>query len=163
MKGGRGLAILEICRVGDPILRQKAEPVVKVSQKIKDLLADMAATMYAAPGVGLAAPQVGVSKRIIVVDVGEGLLELVNPVIVSQSGSATATEGCLSVPGVVGDVTRAYEVVVRGLDKKGRQVEIAATNFLARALQHEIDHLDGILFIDKAKNIREVTEEEERE
>jgi len=157
------LAILKIRSIGDPVLRQKAEPVVKVSQKIKDLLADMAETMYAAPGIGLAAPQVGVNKRVIVVDIGEGLLELVNPVIVKQSGSATATEGCLSVPGMVGDVTRAYQVVVRALDKKGRQVEITATDLLARALQHEIDHLDGILFIDKAENIREATEEDEGE
>lgn len=157
------MAIRKICRVGDPVLRQKAEPVVKVSQKIKDLLADMAATMYAAPGVGLAAPQIGVNQRVIVVDVGDGLLELVNPVIVKQSGRVTATEGCLSVPGLVGDVTRAYEVVVRALDKKGRQVEITATDLLARALQHEIDHLDGILFIDKAENIREAAEEKEGE
>ncbi|NLJ33298.1 MAG: peptide deformylase [Firmicutes bacterium] len=154
------MAILDICRLGDPILRQKAEHVPKVSQKIKDLLVDLADTMYAAPGVGLAAPQIGVRKRVIVIDVGEGLLELVNPVLVSQTGSETATEGCLSIPGIIGDVDRATEVVVRGLNNKGRKVEITASGFLARALQHELDHLEGVLFIDKATNIREAPKEE---
>ncbi|NLP18756.1 MAG: peptide deformylase [Firmicutes bacterium] len=155
------MALVDICRLGDPILRQKAESVPKVSQKIKDLLTDLTDTMYAAPGVGLAAPQIGVSKRVIVIDVGEGLLQLVNPVLLSQSGNEIATEGCLSIPGIVGDVNRATEVVVRGLNNKGRRIEIRASGFLARALQHEIDHLEGILFIDKATNIREAPGEED--
>lgn len=155
------MALVDICRLGDPILRQKAESVPKVSQKIKDLLTDLTDTMYAVPGVGLAAPQIGVSKRVIVIDVGEGLLQLVNPVLLSQSGNEIATEGCLSIPGIVGDVNRATEVVVRGLNNKGRRIEIRASGFLARALQHEIDHLEGILFIDKATNIREAPGEED--
>lgn len=155
------MAVLDICRLGDPILRQKAALVPKVSQKIKDLLTDLADTMYAAPGVGLAAPQIGVNKRVIVIDVGEGLIQLVNPVLMSQSGSEILTEGCLSIPGIVGDVNRATEVLVRGLNHKGRLIEVSASGFLARALQHEIDHLEGTLFIDKATNIREAPEDEE--
>jgi peptide deformylase len=157
------LALLELRQMGDPVLRQRAEAVPKVSRKIKELLIDMAETMYAAPGVGLAAPQVGISKRIIVVDVGEGLIELVNPVLVRNYGSETATEGCLSIPGIVGEVTRAEKVVVNGLDGKGRRVEIVAEGLLARALQHELDHLDGVLFIDKATNLRHIEEDDDAE
>ena len=157
------MAVRELVNVGDPVLRTKSEAVIKVSQKIKALLADMADTMYAALGVGLAAPQVGISKRVIVVDVGEGLLELVNPKIVSAQGEDTKEEGCLSVPGLVGEVTRAAEVVVRAQDGKGRHREITATGLLARALQHEIDHLEGVLFIDRAHELREVGEAAETE
>jgi len=113
----------------------------------------MEETMYAADGAGIAAPQVGISERIIVVDVGEGPLHLINPQVIQASGSVVEREGCLSVPGVSGYVDRAEQVVVTGLDEKGKQKRIQADGWLARALQHEIDHLDGILFIDKATGV----------
>jgi peptide deformylase len=147
------LAILPIRKEGDPVLRQKAQPVPKVTKRIVKLLQDMEETMYAADGVGLAAPQVGVSERLIVVDVGDGPIHLVNPVLVAAEGSVVDVEGCLSIPGVVGYVERAQKVVVDGLDMKGRPRRVEAEDWLARALQHEIDHLDGILFIDKATGI----------
>ncbi|HHY40544.1 MAG TPA: peptide deformylase [Syntrophaceticus sp.] len=143
----------KIVEVGDPVLRQQARPVTVINKKIKKLLDDMAETMYQARGVGLAAPQVGVSKRIIVVDVGEGLWELINPEIIFREGEEIDLEGCLSIPGVTGEVMRASRVRVRGLDRTGQQQVITAEGFAARALQHEIDHLDGILFIDKALRI----------
>jgi len=143
----------KIVKVGDPVLRQQAKPVTVINKKIKRLLDDMAETMYQARGVGLAAPQVGVSKRIIVVDVGEGLWELINPEIIFREGEEIDLEGCLSIPGVTGEVMRASRVRVRGLDRTGQQQVITAEGFAARALQHEIDHLDGILFIDKALRI----------
>ncbi|NLN29526.1 MAG: peptide deformylase [Firmicutes bacterium] len=147
------MAILPIRKEGDPVLRQKAQPVPKVTKRIVKLLQDMEETMYAADGVGLAAPQVGVSERLIVVDVGDGPIHLVNPVLVAAEGSVVDVEGCLSIPGVVGYVERAQKVVVDGLDMKGRPRRVEAEDWLARALQHEIDHLDGILFIDKATGI----------
>jgi peptide deformylase len=147
------LAILPIRKEGDPVLRQKAQPVPKVTKRIVKLLQDMEETMYAADGVGLAAPQVGVSERLIVVDVGDGPIHLVNPVLIAAEGSVVDVEGCLSIPGVVGYVERAQKVVVDGLDMKGRPRRVEAEDWLARALQHEIDHLDGILFIDKATGI----------
>lgn len=147
------MAILPIRKEGDPVLRQKAQLVPKVTKRIVKLLQDMEETMYAADGVGLAAPQVGVSERLIVVDVGDGPIHLVNPVLVAAEGSVVDVEGCLSIPGVVGYVERAQKVVVDGLDMKGRPRRVEAEDWLARALQHEIDHLDGILFIDKATGI----------
>lgn len=147
------MAILPIRKEGDPILRQKAKPVAKVTKRIVRLLQDMEETMYAADGIGLAAPQVGVSERLIVVDVGDGPVHLVNPVLASGEGSSVDREGCLSIPGVSGYVERYERVVVTGLDAKGRPRRIQADGLFARALQHEIDHLDGILFIDKATGI----------
>lgn len=147
------MAKLEIKQAGAPVLKEVAQPVAKVDRKIRKLLDDMAETMYDADGVGLAAPQVGESIRIIVVDVGEGLVELINPVIAESEGAETATEGCLSIPGVYGDVERCTRVVVEGLDRSGKKVRIAGEGMLARALQHEYDHLQGILFIDRAETI----------
>ncbi|KYH32534.1 peptide deformylase [Neomoorella mulderi] len=143
------MAIHQILIHPDPILREKSQPVKKITPNIWKLLDNLADTMYDAPGVGLAAPQIGVLKRVIVVDVGEGLIELVNPEIIAARGKDVGPEGCLSVPGAQGEVPRAAVVTVRGLDRHGREREIKAEGLLARALQHEIDHLDGVLFIDK--------------
>ncbi|MGQ9512386.1 peptide deformylase [Thermodesulfitimonas sp.] len=147
------MAVFKIVEIGDPVLREKAQPVTKITPALLRLLDDMTETMYAYHGVGLAAPQVGVSKRVIVVDAGKGLYQLINPEIIAVAGSETDREGCLSIPGVWGEVTRAAAVTVRGLSRSGETVEIEAEGFFARALQHEIDHLDGILFIDRALKI----------
>lgn len=147
------MAILAIRKEGDPVLRLKAAQVSKVTRRVVKLLQDMEETMYAANGVGLAAPQIGVSERLIVVDVGEGPIHLVNPVILATEGAVVDAEGCLSIPGVYGYVERYQKVTVEGLDTKGRTRRIEAQDWLARALQHEIDHLDGILFTDKATGI----------
>ncbi|EJW97822.1 peptide deformylase [gut metagenome] len=117
------------------------------------LLKDMAETMYAADGVGLAAPQIGVSKRVVVIDVGEGLYELINPEIVKKEGSVVGGEGCLSVPDYEGEVERAAYVECEFDDRKGRRMLLQADGLLAVAVQHELDHLDGVLFIDKAQSI----------
>ncbi|GEA15080.1 MAG: peptide deformylase [Moorella sp. (in: firmicutes)] len=143
------MAIHQILVHPDPILREKSQAVKKITPNIWKLLDNLADTMYDAPGVGLAAPQIGVLKRVIVVDVGEGLIELINPEIIAARGKDVGPEGCLSVPGAQGEVPRAAAVTVRGLDRHGREREIKAEGLLARALQHEIDHLDGVLFIDK--------------
>lgn len=147
------MAVYKIVEMGDPVLREKAQAVTKINKNIQKLLNDMADTMYAAKGVGLAAPQIGISKRVIVVDVGEGLWEVINPEIISKKGEECGVEGCLSIPGVTGQVYRAAHVVVTGLDRNGNEIRIEAGGLGARALQHEIDHLDGILFIDKATRL----------
>jgi peptide deformylase len=147
------MAILDIIKAGNKILKQKAVPVNKIDRKIKQLLDDMAQTLYHAEGVGLAAPQVGISLRVVVIDTGDGLIELVNPVIIEKNGSETASEGCLSIPGIWGEVERFAEVTVEALNREGRKIRISGKGLLARALQHEIDHLDGILFIELAKTL----------
>jgi len=138
----------------DPFLARKAAPVTAVDDRVRALIRDMFETMYGAEGVGLAAPQVGVGKRVIVIDVSPvdktiPPVAVVNPEIVERAGSVMGVEGCLSVPGIQGEVRRAETVVVRGRDEQGKAVRIQADGILARALQHEIDHLDGILFIDR--------------
>ncbi len=150
------MAVYKIVEVGDEVLRERAPKVIKLGRNIEKLLDNMRDTMYAYKGVGLAAPQIGVSKQVIVVDVGEGLVELINPTITDMDGSETDTEGCLSVPGVMGEVSRAVRVRVKGLDRSGHNVDIEAEGFFARALQHEIDHLNGILFLDKAQNLKKM-------
>jgi peptide deformylase len=152
-KGGLFMTVLEIRKAGDRVLKDQAAPVAKIDRKIKQLLDDMGRTMYEAEGVGLAAPQVGVSLRIVVIDTGEGLVELINPSLTEMEGNECNSEGCLSIPGVFGEVERSAKVTVAGLNREGKKVCITATGLLARALQHEIDHLDGILFIEKAKTI----------
>ncbi|AJQ27427.1 Peptide deformylase [Pelosinus fermentans JBW45] len=144
---------MEIRKAGDKVLKEIAEPVARVDRKIRKLIDDMAQTMYNADGVGLAAPQVGVSLRVIVLDVDDELIELINPIIIKSEGCELGNEGCLSVPGVFGEVERFSEVTVTGLNRFGKNITITGTGLLARALQHEIDHLDGILFIEKAKTI----------
>lgn len=150
------MAVYQIVEIGDPILREKAQTVKKITSNIHKLLDNMADTMYQAEGVGLAAPQIGISKRVIVVDAGEGLIELINPSIVYEEGEQVGPEGCLSVPGVSREVRRAFKVRAEGLNRDGKPVEVVGEGMTARALQHEIDHLDGILFIDRAikKGIR---------
>jgi len=143
-----------------PLLRKVSKKVSALELKmplVQQLIDDMIETMYAAPGIGLAAAQVGISKRIIVVDVGEERkpFALVNPVLVDFEGEGIGTEGCLSIPGIVGDVTRAERCVLKGWDRHGKRVRIEADGLLARCFQHEVDHLDGILITDKATNLRE--------
>jgi peptide deformylase len=134
----------------DEVLRKKAKPVDKIDDRVEMLISDMIETMYDADGVGLAAPQVGILKRIVVVDIGEGVQALINPEIINETGEQTDYEGCLSVPGVRAKVKRPAEVLVKALDKNGSEIEIKGSGLMARALCHELDHLDGILFIDKA-------------
>ena len=146
------MAVYQIVEIGADVLRDKAKMVSEITPNIEKLLENMADTMYAAEGVGLAAPQIGISKRVVVVNVGEGLVELINPAVVEQSEDQDVeTEGCLSIPGVTGDVVRAARVRVQGLNRQGETVDIQAEGLFARALQHEIDHLDGVLFVDKAR------------
>lgn len=148
------MAIYNILKEGDPALREKSKAVPKITPNIIKLLRNMLETMYDADGVGLAAPQVGVLKRVIVIDVGEGPIVLINPEIIEKKGEMTDSEGCLSCPGLVGDVKRYKTVKVKGLNEKGEEIIIEGEDLLSTALQHEIDHLDGILFIDKAINLR---------
>ena len=133
----------------DDILRKKARAVEKVDGRILTLLEDMAETMYDANGAGLAAPQVGVLRRVIVIDDGTGLIKLINPVIVKAIGEQQEMEGCLSIPGIYGLVKRSEKVIVRALNEHGQSVELEGSGLLAQAFCHEIDHLNGILFIDK--------------
>lgn len=144
------MAILEIKIYGAPILREKSKPVKKITPEILKLVQDMTETMYAASGIGLAAPQVGVSKRIIIADGGEeGVIALINPEIVDEEGEAIAEEGCLSLPDIYANVKRSSQVTVEALDLDGEEIKITKENLIARVLQHEIDHLEGVLFIDR--------------
>jgi peptide deformylase len=147
------MAVYHIVEIGDNVLREKAVVVPKITRNVLKLLDNMAKTMYSARGVGLAAPQVGVSKRVIVVDAGEGLLELINPEIIFAEGEQVDSEACLSIPGLTGEVVRAHSVQVKYLNRSGKDITIRAEGFPARVFQHEIDHLDGILFIDRARNV----------
>lgn len=152
------MAVYNILKYGDPALKEKALEVKKVNSNIEKLLDNLIDTMDDAPGVGLAAPQIGVPKRVIVVksEEDENTIELINPVVVSFSEEREkAIEACLSVPGVQGEVERHASVTVEGLNRNGEIVFIEAEGFLARALQHEIDHLDGILFVDRAERLME--------
>lgn len=143
------MAIRNILKDGDPTLRKKSRKVDNINDRILILIDDMIETMYKADGVGLAAPQVGVLKRIVVLDIGEGIIVLINPEIIEEKGEQIETEGCLSIPGISGEVKRPEHVKVRGLDRKGKIIEIQGSNLLARAICHEVDHLDGVLFTDK--------------
>ena len=153
------MAVREILIIGDPVLTRKSERVDDITEDVVRLARDMVETVHAAPGVGLAAPQVGVSKRIIVVDLSVGENEdalhvLINPEIMSKEGEVICEEGCLSVPDIKEKVARPYQVVVRGLDLKGRPVEIEGRDLLARAFCHEIDHLEGILFVERLSALK---------
>lgn len=137
--------------MGDPVLRETAKPVKAINDSILRLLDNLRDTLHEYDGVGLAAPQIGVSKRVIVVDNGEEYYELINPEIIKSEGREKAIEGCLSIPHLNGKVKRAARVTVKGLNREGEEQYIEANGLLARAFQHEIDHLDGILFVDRAE------------
>lgn len=148
------MSLRNIRILGDDLLRKKSRKIDVIDNRMKQLLDDLAETMYSRDGVGLAAPQVGVLRRAAVVDVGEGLLELINPEITEQSGEAVMTEGCLSVPTSIGDVKRPTYVKVKAFNREGEEIEVEAHDYFARAICHELDHLDGIIFLDKADNIQ---------
>ncbi|WP_139904513.1 peptide deformylase [Clostridium thermarum] len=143
------MALRNIRTDHDEILRKKSKVVDEVNDRIKVLVKDMIETMYAAEGVGLAAPQVGILKRVAVVDVGEGVHVFINPEILEKEGACVGLEGCLSLPGRQGEVERPTRVKVKALNENGEEFILEAKDFFARAICHEIDHLDGILFIDK--------------
>lgn len=148
------MTTLDIKIAGDPVLRAKAEKVTKFDKKLIHLIKDMTKTMYMANGCGLAAPQIGLSKRIVVIDAGDGVVEMINPEIIKKEGSVVGLEGCLSVPQFEGDVERAEFVTVKYQDRKGNVIVEEADALFAIAIQHETDHLDGVLFIDKAVTLR---------
>ena len=143
------MAIRNIVKYGDDILRKKCRSQLTFDAHLHQVLDDMAETMYAAEGVGLAAPQVGLLRRFCIVDIGDGLIELINPVVVSTSGEQCGQEGCLSIPGKYSEVKRPMNVTVRAQDRFGKSFEISASELKARAILHEIDHLDGVLYIDR--------------
>ena len=143
------MAIRNIVKYGDDTLRKICRTQLTFDDRLHQVLDDMAQTMYAADGVGLAAPQVGILRRYCIVDTGDGLIELINPVIVETSGEQTGQEGCLSIPDKYAEVTRPMNVTVRAQDRYGKSFEISASELKARAILHEMDHLDGILYIDR--------------
>ncbi len=153
--------IRKIVKLGDENLRKVCKPMPKFDLRLWLLLRDMKETMYKAEGVGLAAPQVGILRRVVVIDVGNGLVELVNPEIIHTEGENGGAEGCLSVPGRQGYVVRPKKVTVRAQDRNGKFFEVTGEDLFARALCHEIDHLDGVLYIDKMEH--EITEDEREE
>jgi peptide deformylase len=165
------MALLPILEFPDPRLRTRAAPVAQVDGGIRKLIDDMFETMYAAPGIGLAATQVNVHKRVIVIDVTEDRskpLALINPEIIAREGIEETEEGCLSVPGIYDKVTRAEKIRVRTLDRSGKQIEIEADGLLAVCIQHEMDHLEGKLFVDylselKRTRIRKKLEKERKD
>ncbi len=160
------MAVRKIVLLGDPILRQKTKKVSRFDESIQQLIDDMIETMQDAPGVGLAAPQVGVPLRICVVDVDEEVTVLVNPEITEMDGEWEPEEGCLSIPGYVANVKRAERIVVRARGRRGKPIKIKADGLYAHAIQHEVDHLDGILFIDRLPSmdlLRKVPTKQEAE
>jgi peptide deformylase len=161
------MATLGIITAENPILRQKAKKIHHFDPSLQKLAEDMFETMHAARGVGLAAPQIAKSIRIFVAEYEDNKVAMVNPEIVKSEGELLGTEGCLSIPGYVGEnIRRAEKVVVKGLDVRGKPIKVKAEGWFARVLQHEIDHLDGILFLDRldsADDLREVREDEEED
>ena len=158
------MAIRNIREYGDEVLKKTCKEVKEMTPRTKELIEDMLETMYDAQGVGLAAPQVGVLKRIVVIDVGEGPIVLINPEIIKTEGSQTGDEGCLSVPGKAGTVTRPNEVTVRFMGEDGEWYELEGTELLARAICHECDHLDGKLYVDLVEgDLHDVTYTDDEE
>lgn len=163
-KGNRHMAIRNIRTMGDPVLTKKCKEVKEINERTRQLIDDMFETMYESDGVGLAAPQVGVLKRIVVIDVGEGPIVLVNPEIIQTDGSQIGNEGCLSVPGKAGEVERPNYVKVKAFDEEMQEFELEGTELLARAICHECDHLDGKLYVDLVMGeLMDVTAVEEEE
>jgi len=149
------VAVYQVLTLPNQVLRSKAEPIERINSGVLRVLDNMRDTLYAEDGVGLAAPQIGISKRLVVIDIGDSqLIELINPEIIMMEGEKAGNEGCLSIPGVVGVVKRAERVKVKALNRQGEEIQVEGSDLLARAFQHEIDHLDGILFIDKAIETR---------
>ncbi|MHB0868135.1 MAG: peptide deformylase [Chloroflexota bacterium] len=147
------MAVRPIVLLGDPVLRQKAKRVTRFGQSIQQLIDDMIETLRAAPGVGLAAPQVGVLLRVVVIDIEDEITVLCNPEITEMEGEYEPEEGCLSIPGYVANVKRALKVTVKARNRRGKEIKIKADELLAHVIQHEADHLDGILFIDRLPSL----------
>lgn len=148
-----------VVQTGDPVLRQKCEEVKAFNSELCAMLDDMKETVRAEQGAGLAAPQIGIPKRVVVIDVEEGYFEMVNPVILTSKGSQTGPEGCLSVKGKQGTVTRPDKVKAEYRDRTGKKHKLTAEGFFARAVCHELDHLDGVLYTDKAEELYDIPEE----
>lgn len=146
------MASRKVLKIGDPVLRKKSKPVVDFNEDLWELLDDMKETMYNNDGMGLAAPQVGVLRRVIIVDVNNCFFELINPEIIYQEGEDIDSEGCLSVGNFKDNVKRPYKITVRAVDRYGFPIEITGEKYFARCVCHEIDHLDGVLFVDKSEN-----------
>ncbi len=158
------MAIRTIRTIGDPVLTKKCKEVKAMTSRLATLIDDMFETMYVSGGVGLAAPQVGILKRIVVIDVDDSPVVLINPVITEQSGEQTGPEGCLSVPGKAGDVTRPEKVTVKALDREMKEFELTGEELLARAITHELDHLEGKLYVELVEGgLYEVSAEEEEQ
>ena len=158
------MALRQIRTLGDPVLEKKCREVREMTPRLHELIADMYDTMYEMEGVGLAAPQVGVLRRIVVIDTGDNPITLINPVIVETEGTQTGGEGCLSVPGKAGQVTRPSRVVVKALNEDMEEITVEGEELLARAICHETDHLDGIMYVTKVEGeLYDVMEEEEAE
>lgn len=149
-----------VVQAGEEVLRRKCEPVRVFGQELFELLDDMKQTVRAENGAGLAAPQIGIAERIVVIDVEEGFFEMVNPVILSTKGEQTGSEGCLSVKGKQGTVTRPNKVKAEYRDRKGKKHKLTAEGFFARAVCHELDHLDGVLYTDKASELYDIEVDE---
>lgn len=148
------MALRDVITYPHPLLRKRSQKVEALTEEVRRLIDDMAETMYAHRGVGLAAVQIGIHQRVITIDVGEGLLALINPEVLERSGETQMEEGCLCLPGVIVEVDRSERVTVRGLNENGEEVTLPAEGLLARALQHEIEHLDGILIVDKVSRLK---------
>ena len=158
------MALRTIRVQGDPVLNKTCREITEITPKIEELIEDMLDTMYEANGVGLAGPQVGVLRRIVVIDVGEGPIVMINPVILETSGEQTGDEGCLSIPGKAGTVTRPNYVKARAFDENMEEYEIEGTELLARSICHELDHLDGHLYVEKVEGpLHDVTYETEED
>ena len=158
------MAIRTIRTIGDPVLTKKCKEVKAMTPRLETLIDDMFETMYESGGVGLAAPQVGILMRIVVIDVDDSPVVLINPVITEQSGEQTGPEGCLSVPGKAGDVTRPGKVTVKALDREMKEFELTGEELLARAITHELDHLEGKLYVELVEGgLYEVSAEEEEQ
>ncbi|MDE6505157.1 MAG: peptide deformylase [Clostridia bacterium] len=154
------MSLRYVVQNGDPVLREKCAEVTKFDKELAALLADMKETVRAENGAGLAAPQIGVPLRVVVIDVFEGFFELINPVIISQKGEQSGAEGCLSVKGKQGTVCRPYKVKAEYRDRHGKKHKLTAEGFFARAVCHELDHLDGVLYIDKADEVYDLPAED---